>query len=229
MTRSDLMNAIKSALEPQQRRGKGGPNIGGLSLNRANGKEAYGAMVAHLLYRNNGTIWWDIEPHLLDINNEYVLDRTGNRIKNPVGSLVFKTIYEYMAAMYHNALNAPDWVLRDAVDESANEFSSGVNVFSKWAMENFGVVLFRCLTPGFGNKVTALTIHGDYIQPGTNKKAFDVQLERDKAAVTGQIDSSYKKMARLEGEVIARNQITGTAIKITSQPLVTPKKGRLVQ
>lgn len=186
MNTTDLMTILHIATDPQSRASEDRMNYGGLSFNKSDGNAAYGAEVASLMIRNNGTITWDMHDQL-------------------VGKGVHPNIYHYMAAVVH----AEGASLRDQVmagNEYAQCMRSGTNTLVKWMDVHFNIPLFRLTMPdaggrkGSGNNVTCITIYPDLIiNEETGTTALEIQISRDTKATRGQAAAAYRRGARLVG------------------------------
>lgn len=208
MTLNDRVAALSLAKEPQKRDGKGGENIGGLAINKKNGSGAYGEAVAGLLLRNNGVYSWDMNDPINGISS-------------------FDNIHQAMAADIY----APGGSLKERVlagEEYESDVRSGIGTLSRWLDDQFGVPLFRCKKPGYGNKVAVVTVNPDVVvDEDTGKTAAELQYERDKDTVRGQVKAAYKRIGRQFGETTAAMALREAVSQAVSGHLPAPKRERL--
>lgn len=187
MTENDRIGVLYSAQEERKmvraeeddaRKSK---NIGGLQIKKANGKSAYGAAVANLLWHNNGTYVWDRSDPL-----------------NGAGS--FRNIYQLMAADHYT----PGGDLRERLEASQmyeNDMRAGISDLVKFLDKKYGIPLYRCTTNESGNKVVIITVHPDTVVDDiTGDTAKAVQRRRDKKAIHGQARASIHRLSRDHGE-----------------------------
>jgi hypothetical protein len=208
MTLESSRNALSEALGKQQRAGKGGPNIGGLGINKRDGSSGYGWDVAKLLLKRNGTFHWDLDDP-----------------KNGVD--VFDSIYEYMAAEIH-APQASTRIRVEAAQEYAHEVRSGITTLAKWLEEQYGVPLFRCQCAGAGNKVTTITVDPDVVvDQSTGITASESQKRRDRKGLEGATRAAYTRIGRQFGELEAGKALKDAVDSALSQPLPVPRMKQL--
>ena len=204
MTNDDRVTALALAAEKQQRAGKGGPNIGGLKINKKNGGHGYGYDVCQLLLSRNGVYSWDMNDPLN-------------------GSAVFNTIYEAMAADIH-APGASLRVRMEAAQDYAAEVRSGVATASEWLETMWGIPLFRCQRGRSGNKVTCITVDPNVIvDDATGLTAAESQRKRDKDALAGQTQAAYNRIGRQFGETAAAQALNSAVETVLSSSLPEPR------
>ena len=206
MTNDDRVAALKLAGEPQKR-DKSRHNIGGLSIEKTNGKGAYGELVTQLLWANNGTYRWD-------------------RNDPANGTDSFDNIYQAMAADAY----APGGRQRDRIQISAEyeaDMRSGVASAARWLDEQFGIPVYRCKEAGSGNLVTTITVHPDYVvDPVDGTTAKEAQRERDKKALGGQARATLKRLIRDEGDAV-RDILKDEVLLALNEPVPAPKRRML--
>ena len=187
MNTIDRMAAVSLAAEPQDRKNDDKVNVGGLWVNKSNGKNSYGYDIANYVLERNGTVIWDRS--------------------DPVnGKGVFGNIYQYMAA----EINAPTGTQRErmmASDEYERDTRSGMTTFCKWMDEQWGLAVYRLTSPESGNKVVLITVHPEFIDPQTGKTAADMQRTRDRKAIKGQAEAAFRRLGRAYGEITARKEL----------------------
>lgn len=203
MNSEQRVGMVYLALEDQKRDGKGGRNIGGLSIQKRDGTSAYGTLVAELIWLNNGTIKWDRK------------DKTN-------GSTAFDNIYQYMAAeIYAESDRQRDRMLASVEHES--EVRSGLMSLARWLDEQYAVPVFRCKETGSGNLITTITVHPDLIiDPINGTTAEEAQKKRDAAALAGQTRAAYKRISRDSGETEARKALFDAFNTALATPLPGP-------
>lgn len=205
MTNDDRVAGLGTALEPQDRKNDSKVNIGGLMINRKDGRKGYGAEVAEVLLSSNGTYVWDLD----DPQN---------------GSGIFDSIYEKLAADIH----APMGSVRTRVEvaqERAHEARAGITALAKWLDEQWGIPLYRCNPSGTGKKITVVTINPDFVvNEDTGETASELQQVRDRKAVAGQLNSSFKRLGRERGEAYARGVLEEAVRGVLADSLPAPRK-----
>lgn len=209
METQDRIFGLESALSPQSRKrsdeNPDGVNIGGLVIKRHDGRDGYGAEVASILAARNGTVEWNREDPI-----------------NGIAS--FDNIYQYIAAEIH----APAGTLRERINvsgEREHEARSGVTTLAKWLDDQFGMPLFRCVTPNSGNKVVTVTVQPDYVvNPDTGETAMQSQINRDRKAVAGQIEASFLRLGRAKGPEYAKQVLLEAANTTLGKALPVPKR-----
>jgi hypothetical protein len=205
MTNDDKMAALSLAVKQQDR--DSGRNLGGLKLNRQNGDEVFGVQAAALLCARNGSLIWDRRCPV-----------------NGIGT--FNTIYEYAAAEVY----AEGGTVRSrvhAAQEYGEQMRSGFNTLSRWLLEQWGIVLFRCKesASGSGNHITTITVHADLVvNELTGETAEQVQRKRDVDGLTGQANAAYARLARMGAPDVARAAIRDAVESCLQGPLPEPRR-----
>ena len=116
------------------------------------------------------------------------------------GADLFDNIYQFAAAEIH-APGAKMSIRRDIAIEYEKDVRSGMKSLAGWLDKQFGIPLYRCKAADSKNQVTTITIYPDFVvDQVTGETAKEAQRGRDKKALTGQVRSALKRMARDEGD-----------------------------
>jgi hypothetical protein len=179
----DYINALGLSFERQRRHEDTRINVGGLAINKSNGKGAYGADVGEFIYANNGTYRWNMDDA-----------RRGSEIHD--------NIYQCMAADMYCTSSARLGIRRDVGLQREEDVRSGVQSLARWYDIQFGYQLYRCTSSDRRkNQVIVITVDPDLIvDADTGLKAKDMQLERNIRALSGQTRSTLKQLVRESGD-----------------------------
>ncbi len=204
MTHDDRIAALSLSTEPRRLNLETRVNVGGLAIRKANGREAYGKDVGDFLWKLNGTYTWD--PH-----------------SNANGLGVFDNIYQALAA----DIWEPNGTMRERIqasEERENDARSGVASLARWLSEEFGLPLYRCKAPGYGNLVGTITIRPDFIvDEATGKTAAEAQFSSDKAALGGQAKAAVRRAIHDGGDV-AIEALKQTLLEAIMEPVPPPRR-----